>query len=95
VTLGLRFDARRDEYWGKRWRSAAGFTGRKEAAILEDCIRVIDAFMTHQRARWAGVAPCSPFSVSRDLMRDAAILARQRRDAAHSFGGKNDEISRI
>ncbi len=48
-----------------------------EPAILDDCIRVIDAF--HDPSEGAmvrvGVAPCSPFSVSRDLMRDAAILA--------------------
>ena len=45
----------------------------REAAILEDCIRVIDAF--HDPAEGSmcrvGVAPCSPFSVSTQLMRDA------------------------
>ena len=49
-----------------------------EAAILKDTQRVIDAF--HNPARYAMqrvvVAPCSPFSVSRELMRDAALLAR-------------------
>ena len=51
-----------------------------EAAILNDCIRVIDAF--HDSAAGSmvrvGLAPCSPFSVSRDLMRDAALLARDK-----------------
>jgi cytosine/adenosine deaminase-related metal-dependent hydrolase len=49
-----------------------------EAAILRDTQRLIDAF--HDPARFAMqrivVAPCSPFSVSRGLMRDAALLAR-------------------
>lgn len=46
--------------------------------ILRDCRRVIEAF--HDDARGAMtrvvVAPCSPFSVTRDLMREAAALAR-------------------
>jgi cytosine/adenosine deaminase-related metal-dependent hydrolase len=49
-----------------------------EAAILKDTQRLIDA--CHDPARFAMqrivVAPCSPFSVSRELMRDAAQLAR-------------------
>jgi cytosine/adenosine deaminase-related metal-dependent hydrolase len=49
-----------------------------EAAILKDTQRLIDTF--HDPARCAMqrivVAPCSPFSVSRELMRDAALLAR-------------------
>ncbi len=65
----------------------------KEAAILEDCIRVIDAF--HDPSEGAmvrvGVAPCSPFSVSRDLMRDAAILARNKGVMLHTHLAENDE----
>ncbi len=49
-----------------------------EAAILADTQRCIDTW--HDPARFAMqrivVAPCSPFSVSRGLMRDAALLAR-------------------
>ena len=64
-----------------------------EAAILEDCIRVIDAH--HDSAAGAmvrvGVAPCSPFSVSRDLMRDAAILARDKGVMLHTHLAENDE----
>ncbi len=65
----------------------------QEAAILEDCIRVIDA---HHDAREGamvrvGVAPCSPFSVSRDLMRDAAILARDKGVMLHTHLAENDE----
>ncbi len=65
----------------------------READILEDCIRVIDA---HHDAREGamvrvGVAPCSPFSVSRDLMRDAAILARDKGVMLHTHLAENDE----
>jgi cytosine/adenosine deaminase-related metal-dependent hydrolase len=31
-----------------------------------------------------GVAPCSPFSVSRELMRDAALLAREKKVMLHT-----------
>ncbi|MBU2992723.1 8-oxoguanine deaminase [Octadecabacter sp. 1_MG-2023] len=65
----------------------------KEAAILEDCIRVIDAH--HDASEGAmvrvGVAPCSPFSVSRDLMRDAAVLARDKGVMLHTHLAENDE----
>jgi cytosine/adenosine deaminase-related metal-dependent hydrolase len=49
-----------------------------EAAILKDTQRVIEAFHDPQRCAMQRivVAPCSPFSVSRELMRDAALLAR-------------------
>lgn len=64
-----------------------------EPAILDDCIRVIDAF--HDPSEGAmvrvGVAPCSPFSVSRDLMRDAAILARDKGVMMHTHLAENDE----
>jgi cytosine/adenosine deaminase-related metal-dependent hydrolase len=64
-----------------------------EAAILEDCIRVIDTF--HDPSEGAlirvGVAPCSPFSVSRDLMRDAAILARDKGVMLHTHLAENTE----
>ncbi|MDR6509915.1 cytosine/adenosine deaminase-related metal-dependent hydrolase [Novosphingobium capsulatum] len=57
-----------------------------EPAILDDMIRVIDGF--HDAAEGAmvrvGVAPCSPFSVSRELMRDAAILARDKGVMMHT-----------
>ncbi|ETX29223.1 8-oxoguanine deaminase [Roseivivax isoporae] len=64
-----------------------------EAAILEDCIRVVDAF--HDAAPGAmirvGIAPCSPFSVSRALMRDAALLARDKGVMLHTHLAENDE----
>lgn len=38
-----------------------------------------------------GVAPCSPFSVSTELMRDAAILARDKGVMMHTHLAENDE----
>ncbi len=63
------------------------------SAILEDCIRVID---THNDAAAGsmcrvGIAPCSPFSVSRDLMRETAILARDKGVMLHTHLAENDE----
>jgi cytosine/adenosine deaminase-related metal-dependent hydrolase len=65
----------------------------KEAAILEDMIRVVDRFhdpMPGAMVR-VGLAPCSPFSVSRDLMRDAALLARDKGVMLHTHLAENDE----
>src|SRR6056297_595324 len=64
-----------------------------EAAILEDCIRVIDAHHDASAGSMVrvGVAPCSPFSVSRDLMRDAALLARDKEVMLHTHLAENDE----
>ncbi|GHF32746.1 8-oxoguanine deaminase [Seohaeicola zhoushanensis] len=64
-----------------------------EAAILDDCIRVVDAF--HDPAEGAmvrvGLAPCSPFSVSRELMRDTALLARDKGVMLHTHLAENAE----
>lgn len=64
-----------------------------EKVILEDCIRVIDTH--HDASEGAmlrvGVAPCSPFSVSRELMRDAALLARDKGVMMHTHLAENDE----
>src|SRR6056297_678836 len=64
-----------------------------EAAILDDCIRVIDAFHDPSPGSMirVGVAPCSPFSVSRELMRDAALLARDKGVMLHTHLAENDE----
>ncbi len=65
----------------------------READILRDMIRVVDAF--HDAAEGAmvrvGLAPCSPFSVSRDLMRDTAVLARDKGVMLHTHLAENDE----
>ncbi|MBY6164689.1 8-oxoguanine deaminase [Pseudooceanicola nitratireducens] len=65
----------------------------REAEILNDCIRVIDAFHDPRPGAMVrvGVAPCSPFSVSRDLMRDAALLARDKGVMLHTHLAENGE----
>ena len=64
-----------------------------EADILNDMIRVVDRF--HDPAPESmcrvGLAPCSPFSVSTDLMRDAALLARDKGVMLHTHLAENDE----
>jgi len=65
----------------------------REAAILEDMIRVVDAHhdSAHGSMLRVGLAPCSPFSVSRDLMRNAALLARDKGVMLHTHLAENDE----
>ncbi|SPF78304.1 8-oxoguanine deaminase [Pseudoprimorskyibacter insulae] len=65
----------------------------REEAILNDCIRVIDAHHDPRPGAMirVGIAPCSPFSVSRELMRDAAILARDKGVMLHTHLAENEE----
>ena len=65
----------------------------READIVEDFLRVVDAF--HDPAPGAmvrvGLAPCSPFSVSTDLMREAAAIAADKGVMLHTHLAENDE----
>ena len=87
-TIGLRFHATRGAM--SVGESMGGLPPdalvEAEPAILADTVRVIDMF--HDAADGAmvriGVAPCSPFSVSEGLMRDAAMLARDKRVMLHT-----------
>jgi cytosine/adenosine deaminase-related metal-dependent hydrolase len=65
----------------------------REPAILEDMIRVVDRFHDPRPGAMVrvGLAPCSPFSVSRELMRDAALLARDKGVMLHTHLAENDE----
>lgn len=49
-----------------------------ETAILHDCRRVVETYHDAERfaLRRIVIAPCSPFSVTPDLMRESAALAR-------------------
>lgn len=64
-----------------------------EGAILRDTQRVIETY--HDRRRFAllriAAAPCSPFSVSRDLMRETAALAQVSGVGLHTHLAENDD----
>ncbi|MDF3414331.1 8-oxoguanine deaminase [Sulfitobacter sp. M57] len=93
--LGMRFHPTRGSM--SIGESAGGLPPdalvEKEADILEDCIRLVDAF--HDSGEGAmcrvGLAPCSPFSVSRDLMRETALLARDKGVMLHTHLAENEE----
>ncbi|TDG04316.1 8-oxoguanine deaminase [Paraburkholderia guartelaensis] len=63
----------------------------REDAILADTQRLIETY--HDEGRYAMlrvvVAPCSPFSVSRDLMRESAVLARHYGVSMHTHLAEN------
>ena len=63
-----------------------------EAFILQDSQRLIEQY--HDASYGAmlqiALAPCSPFSVSRELMRDSALLARQYQVRLHTHLAEND-----
>ena len=65
----------------------------REEDILNDMIRLVDRW--HDPSEGAmlriGLAPCSPFSVSRELMRDTALLARDKGVMLHTHLAENDE----
>jgi len=63
----------------------------EEGAILKDAQRLIETY--HDTGRYAMqrvvVAPCSPFSVSRGLMKEAAALARSHGVSLHTHLAEN------
>ncbi len=94
ATIGMRFHAARGSM--SVGESQGGLPPDRlvenEDAILKDTQRLIETW--HNPARHAMqrivVAPCSPFSVSRDLMREAAELARQYNVSLHTHLAEND-----
>lgn len=64
-----------------------------EASILRDSERLVDTYHDPNPGAMVqvGLAPCSPFSVSRELMRDSAILAREKGVRLHTHLAENDE----
>ena len=94
TTLGMRFHAARGSM--SVGESAGGLPPdalvESEASILNDTRRLIEAW--HDSSRHAMtrivVAPCSPFSVSRELMRESADLARSYGVSLHTHLAEND-----
>jgi 8-oxoguanine deaminase len=81
LEIGLRFHAARGSM--SLGESQGGLPPdsvvESEDAILKDCVRVIETFHDPKPGAMIRVvvAPCSPFSVTQNLMREAAALARQ------------------
>ena len=92
--IGMRFHAARGSM--SVGESAGGLPPdgvvESEPAILKETQRLIERW--HNPGRFAMqrivVAPCSPFSVSRELMRDSAMLAREHGVSLHTHLAEND-----
>jgi cytosine/adenosine deaminase-related metal-dependent hydrolase len=93
-TIGMRFTATRGSM--SVGQSQGGLPPdrvvEKEPAILKETQRLIE---TWHDARYGSmtnvaVAPCSPFSVSQDLMRESAQLARAHQVRLHTHLAEND-----
>jgi 8-oxoguanine deaminase len=78
--LGLRFHASRGSL--SKGESSGGLTPddlvEKEPEILKDSQRLIEQYHNSDRYSMLRIvlAPCSPFNVSQDLMRESAAMAR-------------------
>lgn len=91
--IGMRFHASRGSM--SVGQSAGGLPPdsvvEDERAILKDTQRLIETW--HDDSRYAMrrivVAPCSPFSVSRDLMRESAAMARHYGVSLHTHLAEN------
>jgi cytosine/adenosine deaminase-related metal-dependent hydrolase len=91
--IGMRFHATRGSM--SVGESAGGLPPdgvvEREDAILRDSRRVIESFHDPDRfaMRRVALAPCSPFSVSRDLMRESAALAASYGVGLHTHLAEN------
>lgn len=92
--IGMRFTATRGSM--SVGSSAGGLPPdrvvEREDAILKDTQRLIEQYHDASSGSMLhiAVAPCSPFSVSRDLMRESAVLARKYRVRLHTHLAEND-----
>lgn len=91
--IGMRFHAARGSM--SVGRSQGGLPPdsvvEQEPAILKESQRLIEQYhdASHSAMLRVVVAPCSPFSVSRDLMREAAVLAREYGVSLHTHLAEN------
>ena len=92
--IGMRFVATRGSM--SVGESAGGLPPdslvEREDFILSDTQRLIETFHDTSFGSMVNVAvaPCSPFSVSRDLMRESALLARSFGARLHTHLAEND-----
>jgi 8-oxoguanine deaminase len=93
--IGLRFHAARGSM--SIGQSQGGLPPdhivEREEDILRDTQRLIETFDVSGRHAMTRVvvAPCSPFTVSQDLMRESAKLARSYRVRMHTHLAENDD----
>ena len=86
--LGIRFHPTRGSM--SRGKSNGGLPPddvvQSEDEIIRDSIRVIDKYHNQDKFSMCRIslAPCSPFSVTTELMRDTAILAREKNVQLHT-----------
>lgn len=93
--IGMRFHACRGSM--TRGRSQGGLPPdalvESEDAVLRETQRLIESY--HDPARYAmrrvAVAPCSPYTVSLDMMRESARLARSYGVSLHTHLAENDD----
>jgi 8-oxoguanine deaminase len=93
--IGMRFHAARGSM--SVGESAGGLPPdhlvENEEAILKESERLIETW--HDAARFSMrrivLAPCSPFSVSRELMRESALMARKHGVSLHTHLAENDD----
>lgn len=92
--MGMRFHAARGSM--SLGRSKGGLPPdvvvEEEEAILRDSLRLIEQYHDGSRHSMLRVvlAPCSPFSVTRELMRESAVLARAHGVSLHTHLAEND-----
>ncbi len=92
--IGMRFTATRGSM--SVGESQGGLPPDKvveeEAFILKESQRLIETWhdASHGAMTQVALAPCSPFSVSQDLMREAAKLARAHKVRLHTHLAEND-----
>ena len=94
ATIGMRFVASRGSM--SLGQSKGGLPPdqvvEQEVAILKDSQRLIERWHDsgHGAMTQIALAPCSPFSVSQDLMREAASMARAYGVRLHTHLAEND-----
>ena len=92
--IGMRFTASRGSMSVGQSKGGLPPDGLVEAEdfILKDSQRLIEKFhdAAHGSMTQVALAPCSPFSVSRDLMRESARLARLHKVGLHTHLAEND-----
>ena len=95
AAIGMRFHAARGSM--SIGESGGGLPPdalvENEDAILKDTQRLIERYhdAAHGSMLRIVAAPCSPFSVSEDLMRESAVLAREYGISLHTHLAENDD----